>query len=304
MHRPAQRPATHPHPCLRGRRPGDARRLRLLLGLRRRLRRRREEGLRRHAASSAATRAPARRVKEAAYAKLPEPCEVLSKKTLTELVPKGVKSGKEGTSDDAATRGNCSWNSLDNNGVDGSQFRWLNVGCCVSSRTRHRGRAKKLASEYFTKHAEDARSVDGREEHQVAAADEGWATAATLVTLRPEEEGRHLQAADGRDAGRERRRDGRLQRRGSGGRQGPEGRRSDEGGGEGRQGGRGSGPRTANGPAAAPRPVAAPRRARAASHEQEREQGGSGPGLGPRQGLGHEQEPEQEPPASQATKKD
>ncbi|CAM5322954.1 hypothetical protein SVIOM74S_09681 [Streptomyces violarus] len=51
---------------------------------------------------------------------------MLSKKTLKDLVPEG-KSGKEGKSDDISTRGNCSWNSLDNNGVKGSQFRWLKV---------------------------------------------------------------------------------------------------------------------------------------------------------------------------------
>ncbi|MCZ4514802.1 DUF3558 family protein [Streptomyces sp. ActVer] len=109
-------------------------------------------------ASSSATEAGSV-VKEAAYAKLPEPCKVLSSKTLKEMVPKGTKSSKEGKSGDAATRGNCSWNSLDNNGVDGSQFRWLNVSLLRFESDATRGTGEKLASEYFTKRAEDARSV-------------------------------------------------------------------------------------------------------------------------------------------------
>ncbi|GGX87296.1 DUF3558 family protein [Streptomyces fructofermentans] len=98
-------------------------------------------------------------VKEAAYAKLPEPCAVLSAKSLKDLVPKGSKSGKEGSSDDTATRGSCSWDSLDNNGVDGSQFRWLNVSLLRFESDATRGEGDTLAAEYHAKQVEDARSV-------------------------------------------------------------------------------------------------------------------------------------------------
>ncbi|MFJ1972913.1 DUF3558 family protein [Streptomyces sp. NPDC087903] len=100
-------------------------------------------------------------VQAAAYRKLPESCGVVSKKTLGELVPKGTKSGKKGTSDDAATRGSCSWSSLDNNGVKGSQFRWLNVSLLRFDSDTTRGAGDKQAQEYYAKQIQDAQSVDG-----------------------------------------------------------------------------------------------------------------------------------------------
>jgi hypothetical protein len=100
-------------------------------------------------------------VQAAAYSKLPGPCAVLSKKTLTDLVPKGVKSGKEGASDDTATRGSCSWTSLDNKGVKGSQFRWLNVSLLRFDSSSTRGEGNKLAHEYYTKQVQGAQSVEG-----------------------------------------------------------------------------------------------------------------------------------------------
>ncbi|MFF7977539.1 DUF3558 domain-containing protein [Streptomyces sp. NPDC007901] len=100
-------------------------------------------------------------VQAAKYQKLPEPCAVLSKKTLTELVPKGVKSGKEGSSDDVATRNSCSWSSLDNNGVKGSQFRWLNISFLRFDSDANRGSGEKQAEAYYTTQLQDAQSVTG-----------------------------------------------------------------------------------------------------------------------------------------------
>ena len=131
-------------------------------------------------ASSSATEAGAV-VKEATYAELPEPCKVFSSKTLKELVPEGTKSGKEGTSDDVATRGNCSWDSLDNNGVDGSQFRWLNVSLLRFESDQARGTGEKLASEYYAKHAEDARAVKDAKNTKSEPVS-GTGNEATLVT--------------------------------------------------------------------------------------------------------------------------
>ncbi|MGW0836896.1 DUF3558 domain-containing protein [Streptomyces prunicolor] len=109
--------------------------------------------------SADATAAPT--VQAAAYKKLPEPCAVLSKKTLTELVPKGAKSGKEGTSSDVASRGSCSWTSLDNNGVKGSQFRWLNVSLLRFDSSQTQGEGDKLAAAYYAKQVQEAQSVTG-----------------------------------------------------------------------------------------------------------------------------------------------
>lgn len=100
-------------------------------------------------------------VQAAAYKKLPEPCAVLSKNTLTDLVPKGAKSGKEGASSDTASRGSCSWTSLDNNGVKGSQFRWLNVSLLRFDSSQTQGEGDKLAQAYYAKQVQEAQSVTG-----------------------------------------------------------------------------------------------------------------------------------------------
>ncbi|MEW1778188.1 DUF3558 family protein [Streptomyces sp. NPDC086777] len=100
-------------------------------------------------------------VQAAKYAKLPKPCAVLSKETLTSLVPKGVKSGKEGTSDDVATRGSCSWSSLDSNGVKGSQFRWLNISFLRFDSDAGRGSGEKQAEAYYASQVQGAQSVAG-----------------------------------------------------------------------------------------------------------------------------------------------
>ncbi|MGW2491905.1 DUF3558 family protein [Streptomyces sp. NPDC001606] len=100
-------------------------------------------------------------VAPAAYLKLPDPCGVLSKDTLGDLVPNGVKSGKKGSSDDPSSRASCSWNSLDNNGVKGSQFRWLNVSLLRFDSDATRGPADAQAHTYYTKQVRDAQAVDG-----------------------------------------------------------------------------------------------------------------------------------------------
>ena len=112
-------------------------------------------------ASASASASASPTVQAAAYQKLPDSCAVLSKKTLTSLVPEGVKSGKEGESDDTSSRASCSWNSLDNNGVKGSQFRWLNVSLLRFDSDSTRGSGEKQAQAYFEKQVQDAQSVDG-----------------------------------------------------------------------------------------------------------------------------------------------
>ncbi|MET8638960.1 MULTISPECIES: DUF3558 family protein [unclassified Streptomyces] len=105
--------------------------------------------------------ASANAVQPAAYSTLPEACAVLSGATLGDLVPKGTKSGKEGTTDDTATRASCSWSSLQNNGVKGSQFRWLNVSMLRFESNATRGAGDKLAKDYYGRQVQDAQSVDG-----------------------------------------------------------------------------------------------------------------------------------------------
>ncbi|WP_257040971.1 DUF3558 domain-containing protein [Streptomyces sp. TLI_55] len=110
---------------------------------------------------SSAPVSPSPTVQAAAYKSLPDACDTLSKGTLGDLVPKASKSGKQGKSDDVATRGSCSWSSLDNNGVKGSQFRWLNVSLLRFDSDVTRGEGDKLAQEYYDKQVQDAQSADG-----------------------------------------------------------------------------------------------------------------------------------------------
>ncbi|MET9967296.1 DUF3558 family protein [Streptomyces sp. NPDC006356] len=118
------------------------------------------DGAKSSSASAEASASPSPTVQAAVYKSLPQPCKVLSKKTLEDLVPE-AKSGKAGTSDEAGTRGSCSWSSLDNNGVKGSQFRWLNASLLRFDSNTTRGSAEKQARDYFETQVQDARSVDG-----------------------------------------------------------------------------------------------------------------------------------------------
>ncbi|MFB7108893.1 DUF3558 family protein [Streptomyces sp. NPDC056190] len=102
---------------------------------------------------------PSPTVQAAAYAKLPQACKVLSDKTLGELVPKSTKSGKESASSDLSTRAGCSWNSLDSNGLKGSQFRWLNVSLLRFESDVTRGTGEKQAHEFYQRQVQDARNV-------------------------------------------------------------------------------------------------------------------------------------------------
>ncbi|WP_225825967.1 DUF3558 family protein [Streptomyces naphthomycinicus] len=106
-------------------------------------------------------------VRAAAYQKLPDPCGALAKKTLADLVPEGVKSSKKGSSDDPSSRASCAWNSLDNNGVKGSQFRWLNVSLLRFDSDTTRGAGDDQAHAYFTQQVKDAQAVDGAKNAKV-----------------------------------------------------------------------------------------------------------------------------------------
>ncbi|MFF6830073.1 DUF3558 domain-containing protein [Streptomyces longwoodensis] len=108
-------------------------------------------------ASETASAAPT--VQAAAFKALPKACATLSAKTLTELVPKA--KAKQGTSTDPEDRASCSWSSLDNNGVKGSQFRWLNVSLLRFESDATRGAGDRLAQEYYAKQVEDAQAVAG-----------------------------------------------------------------------------------------------------------------------------------------------
>lgn len=108
-------------------------------------------------ASASTSGAKAKKVAPATYKELPQACDAFSKSTLKDLVPKG--ESKAGASDDESTRASCSWSSLDNNGVKGSQFRWLNVSLVRFDSDVNRGSGDKLAADYYAKQVEDAKAT-------------------------------------------------------------------------------------------------------------------------------------------------
>ncbi|MGM9441469.1 DUF3558 domain-containing protein [Streptomyces murinus] len=112
-------------------------------------------------ASSSPTVAPA------VYKTLPDACKALSKKTLGDMVPKADSSGKKGSSDEPSSRASCSWSSLSNNGVKGSQFRWLNVSLLRFDSDTTRGSGNTQAHTYFTNQVKDAQSVGGAKNAKV-----------------------------------------------------------------------------------------------------------------------------------------
>lgn len=121
-------------------------------------------------------------MEKAAYATLPEACSTLSKKTLKDLVPDADSlKGKTGKSDDTASRATCSWNSLDNKGVDGSQFRWLHVSLMRFDSDEALGSGAKRAEKYYAKQIADAKATEDAK--KVAAEPvSGTGDAATVVS--------------------------------------------------------------------------------------------------------------------------
>ncbi|MEU6443956.1 DUF3558 domain-containing protein [Streptomyces sp. NPDC047046] len=96
----------------------------------------------------------------AKYAKLPEPCAALSAKTLKALVPAAKdKKGSQGSSDDLDARGTCSWNSLDSNGVHGSQYRWLSLALVRFDSDATLGTGDERAASYLAKQVTAARAT-------------------------------------------------------------------------------------------------------------------------------------------------
>ncbi|WP_407704519.1 DUF3558 domain-containing protein [Streptomyces spongiae] len=112
------------------------------------------------AAKESAT-ASANEVKAAAYAKLPEACTMLPKKTLEDLVPEGAKDGKPINDGEPDVSGDCRWISLDNNGVKGSQYRWLSVSLLLLESDASRGPGDERARAQFEKKVSEAQAVEG-----------------------------------------------------------------------------------------------------------------------------------------------
>ncbi|MFD5749475.1 DUF3558 domain-containing protein [Streptomyces sp. NPDC127033] len=105
--------------------------------------------------------APSPTVVPAKFSALPDACKTVGGKTVGSLVPKAKsKGGTAGKSSDLATRGSCSWNGLDDKGVDGSQYRWLDVSLMRYDSDATLGSGAKRAGEFYTKELASAQGTE------------------------------------------------------------------------------------------------------------------------------------------------
>ncbi|MER5970202.1 DUF3558 domain-containing protein [Streptomyces sp. NPDC002055] len=94
-------------------------------------------------------------VEAAKYAKLPQPCKALSEKTIKDIVPKAKDAGgTTGESDDSNARGLCSWN-----GLDGFQYRWLDVALQRFDSDRTLGSGESRAEASYAKQVDAAKGA-------------------------------------------------------------------------------------------------------------------------------------------------
>ncbi|MCX5141005.1 MULTISPECIES: DUF3558 family protein [unclassified Streptomyces] len=101
-------------------------------------------------------------VAPAKFAELPDPCKAITAKTVKSLVPSAkTKSGTRGKTSDASARGGCSWNGLDDNGVKGSQYRWLDVSFTRFGSDQALGSGADRAGKDFTKQVAKAQAAEG-----------------------------------------------------------------------------------------------------------------------------------------------
>jgi hypothetical protein len=114
-----------------------------------------------HSASPSAKKAEPT-VEPGKFAALPDACASIAEKTIEDLVPKTKnKGGTPGRSSDNAVRGGCSWNGLDDNGVKGSQYRWLDVGFTRFDSDQSLGSGAERATEEYKKQVSKTQATEG-----------------------------------------------------------------------------------------------------------------------------------------------
>ncbi|MEU1086688.1 DUF3558 domain-containing protein [Streptomyces sp. NPDC005892] len=112
--------------------------------------------------SSSATASASPTVEPAKFAGLPDPCKAISAKTIKKLVPSAKKAaGTAGKSNDDDARGSCSWNGLDDKGVKGSVYHWLDVGLVRYESDAALGSGADRASTDYTKAVTKAQGAEG-----------------------------------------------------------------------------------------------------------------------------------------------
>ncbi|MEU6865013.1 DUF3558 domain-containing protein [Streptomyces sp. NPDC046876] len=110
-------------------------------------------------------------LEKAAYATLPDPCKSLQAKTIETIVPEAKeKNGTATKSNDLNSRASCSWNGLDEDGLKGSQYRWLSVSLVRYDSHASLGSANKRAEDQYNKQIEQAKATEGAQNVKPEAA--------------------------------------------------------------------------------------------------------------------------------------
>ncbi|MEU5220125.1 DUF3558 family protein [Streptomyces sp. NPDC020807] len=122
-------------------------------------------------ASATPTPSPTPTVAPAKFAKLPDVCKAISAKTTASLVPDAkTKKGTRAASSDVNSRTGCSWNGLDDKGVDGSQYRWLDVSFYRYDSDVSLGSGQERAEENFAKELTKVQQTAGAKKLATATA--------------------------------------------------------------------------------------------------------------------------------------
>ncbi|GGY68887.1 DUF3558 domain-containing protein [Streptomyces omiyaensis] len=133
-------------------------------------------------ASATPSPKPTPTVEPAKYAKLPTACKAIAAKTSAALVPKAKSpNGTAAASSDLSHRAGCSWNGLEDKGVKGSQYRWLDVSFYRYDSEVSLGSGQARAQENFAKEVGKIQATTGAKTLSTAAAP-GIGDEAKLVT--------------------------------------------------------------------------------------------------------------------------
>ncbi|WP_431960820.1 DUF3558 family protein [Actinacidiphila sp. bgisy160] len=125
----------------------------------------------------------------ATYAELPDPCRVIGAKTVKSLVPKAKKpAGTPAHSAQRDERGGCSWN-----GLDGYQYRWLDVSLQRYDSVAGLGSAEEQAKKRYAEQVAEAGRAKGAKSAPVTV-DGVWdaGTAVTSTVKKDKEEYRDV----------------------------------------------------------------------------------------------------------------
>ncbi|MET9799152.1 DUF3558 domain-containing protein [Streptomyces sp. NPDC006368] len=123
------------------------------------------------ASPEAAATPSAKAVEPAKFAKLPDACKAITVKTIEAMVPDvKTKAGTPGKSSDIASRGSCSWNGLEDKGVKGSNYRWLDVSLLRYDSDPVLGSGEERAEESFDKEVAKVQATQGATAVRTSAA--------------------------------------------------------------------------------------------------------------------------------------